>query len=67
MCVCVNVKTVSMNTLSKTPQDALVGYGPHDCYWCCEDTDLRKTVAATGFLDSRAHTNEPESITDPMV
>ena len=24
------------------------------------------TTAADGFLDSRAHTNDPESITDPM-
>ena len=27
--MCVNLKMVSMNTLSKTPHDAQFGYGPH--------------------------------------
>ena len=40
---------------------------PTRYYWYCEDTDRRKTFAAAGFLDSHAHTNDPESFTDPML
>ena len=65
--MCVNLKVVSMNTLSKTPHDAQFGYGPTRYYWYCEDTDRRKTFAAAGVLDSHAHTNDPESFTDPML
>ena len=31
------------------------------------DAYRRKTNAAAGFLDSHAHTNDPESFTDPML
>ena len=58
---------VSMNTLSKTPHDAQVRLQPTRYYWYCEDTDRRKTFAAAGFLDSRAHTSDPESFIDTML
>ena len=31
------------------------------------DADRRRTIAAAGFQDSHAHTNDLESITDPML
>ena len=31
------------------------------------DADRRRTIAATGYLDSHANTNDLETITDPML
>ena len=39
----------------------------HTMLLTLRNADQYKTFAATGFLDSHAHTNDPESFTDPML
>ena len=65
MCVNLNVVTLTSPYPKHHTTHALAT--AHTSLLALRNAGQHNTVAAAGFLDSHAHTNDLESITDPML
>ena len=65
--MCVNLNVVTLTSLIQNTTRRTLLATAHTLLLTLGNDDRRKTFAAAGILDSHAHTNDPESITDPML